>query len=285
MTEKLAYSYTVLRYVHDVVTDEFVNVGVVVHVPSRGQLHIKTRSSIGRIKCAFPDLDRSAFVSAMSAVTRGVTKISREIRESGFLAKEGNAASFARLALPADESSIQLSDIGTGATADVEKTLERLYGRFVTRYDTRPTHRRSDEDVWRPVKEKLAERKVHVRFEKKTVVGAADEISFKHAWKNGRWHAYEPVSLDLADSDGIKDKARRWRGHLDAVADGADEELKLHIILGAPQTPALIPAYRKAVEILRAAPFQPAIYEESQVEDLVSEIEDEVRAHDAAVTR
>lgn len=58
------------------------------------------------------------------------------------------------------------------------------------------------------------------------------------------WHAYEALSLDLADADGIKDKARRWRGHLDAVFEGKnDPNLELNFILGAPTDPKLISAY------------------------------------------
>jgi hypothetical protein len=41
------------------------------------------------------------------------------------------------------------------------------------------------------------------RLEETVVPSATDEIAFKHAWKNGKWHAYEPVSLDPADADDI----------------------------------------------------------------------------------
>ena len=83
----------------------------------------------------------------------------------------------------------------------------------------------------------------------------------------------------MADAEGIKDKARKWRGHLDAVHDGATEEVKLHLVMGAPHDPSLIPAYHSAVKILRNSPFQPSIYTENQIDQLVDEIEDEVRSH------
>ena len=46
MTEKQAYSYTVLRYIHDVVSGETLNVGVVMHAPAVGFL--KARAQDGR---------------------------------------------------------------------------------------------------------------------------------------------------------------------------------------------------------------------------------------------
>jgi hypothetical protein len=125
----------------------------------------------------------------------------------------------------------------------------------------------------------MTERGVAVLLERKDIVGKTDTISFDHAWKNGVWHAYEPLSLDLADGDGIKDKARRWLGHLAAVADESSEAFKVYFILGKPQTTTLLPAYEKAKAILARAPGEPAIYEEDQIDGLVTAIEDEYRAH------
>lgn len=278
MTGKKPYSYTVLRYVHDITTAEFVNVGLVLHVPSERDLRVRTRHTIGRIKDLFPDLDRQAFVAAMTAVERGLKSVAHDVATAGMLAKDCDAAALARRALPTDYSSLQWSPVGTGLTDDADKTFNRLYERFVTRYDEHVPRRRSDDDVWRPVRNLLEERQVPVPFEKKEIVGKADVISFDRTWKNGVWHAYEPVSLDLADADGIKDKARRWLGHLAAVADRPSDQFKVYFILGKPQTRALLPAYENAKAILACAPGEPNIYEEDEVDLLVSSIEDEYRA-------
>ncbi len=280
MTEQRSYTYTTLRYVHDVRTGEFLNVGVVIHAASLGRLEFKTRKTFGRAKHMFPDLDGEAFRASMQAIDRALAAQGRQIAEAGLMAGDGNAVSVARKALPADDSTLQWSELGSGVTDDLTKALDRLYARMVTRYDTHTTRRRTDEDVWRPVREKLDQLEIAIPLEEKIVASATDEVSFKHAWKNGKWHAYEPLSLDLADADGIKDKARRWRGHLAAVADGAREDLKLHFIVGAPQNAALRPAYQNALTILRQADFSPSVYEDNQIDTLVAEIEDEVRAHE-----
>lgn len=280
MTEQRSYTYTTLRYVHDVRTGEFLNVGVVIHAPSLGRLEFKTRKTFSRAKRMFPDLDSDAFHAAMRAVDRALAAQARQLSEAALLAGDGNAVSIARQALPADDSTLQWSELGSGVTDDLAKALDRLYARMVTRYDTHSTPRKTDDDVWRPVREKLAQLEIPIQLEEKIVTSATDEIAFKHAWKNGKWHAYEPLSLDLADADGIKDKARRWRGHLAAVADGAREDLKLHFIVGAPQNPALRPAYQNALTILRRAEFNPTVFEDTQIDTLVAEMEDEVRAHE-----
>ena len=69
MKDGRPYTYTVLRYVHDVMTAEFVNVGVILHVPSMGLVKARIRPSMGpRLRGVFPDLDRDAFTRTMRAV-------------------------------------------------------------------------------------------------------------------------------------------------------------------------------------------------------------------------
>ena len=279
MTENRAYSYTILRYVHDVVSGEALNVGVAMHAPASGFLRVRTRKTIGRLKYVFPDLDRQAFVDAMKAVDRGFASVSKRAKGEFLIDPQTDARRLALKVLPHDDSALQWSPVSTGLTANPAKTFERIYERYVARFDRKADRRRrTDEDIWRPVREKLAERDVHVPFEQKVVVGTQDRIEFKKAWKNGRWHAYEAVSFDLADADHIKGKARRWRGHLSAVEDGNSEDIDLHFVLGSPQDRSLMPAYETAKQILEGAPFATEVVDEEDVDDLVATLEDEYRA-------
>ena len=127
MTEKQAYAYTVLRYVHDVVSGEALNVGVVMHAPSVGILKVQTRKTIGRLKNVFPDLDRHDFVEAMRAVDRGLADIAKQAKDEPLLDGQSDARSHALKVLPSDDSALQWSPVGTGLTADPAKTFKRLY--------------------------------------------------------------------------------------------------------------------------------------------------------------
>ncbi|TGN75979.1 DUF3037 domain-containing protein [Bradyrhizobium yuanmingense] len=282
MKQKQQFSFVVLRYVHDILTAEFVNVGLVMYLPAEGKVIAKTRSTIGRLRGVFPDLDRPAFQLAMSNVRRGLQKIAKRKSTAGMFKSLESVASIAREAVPHDDSSLQWSPVGGGLTANPKETFDRLYSQFVSRYDQKTSHRRTDEEIWRPVIAKLAERHLEARLQEKVISGAVDDVTFKHAWKNGQWHVYEPVSFDLAEADSIKSKAREWLGHLSAVvADGTAEPFKPHFFVGAPSDPKLIPAYEAAKKILRQAPNGPEVFEEAQLDELVSQIEDEVRAHGA----
>lgn len=281
MTEKQAYSYTVLRYVHDVVSGEALNVGVVMHAPKAELLKVRTRKTIGRLKRVFPDLNRRAFVMSMRAVDRGVAAVAKRATNLTLFDEDTDARSHALKVLPNDDSALQWSPVGTGLTADPAKTFERLYTRYVARYDLKSDKRRTDEDIWRPVRDRLTERGIDIPFETKAVVGTQDQIEFERAWKNGQWHAYEALSLDLADAEGIKVKARRWLGHLAAVQDGASEQIELHFLLGRPQDASLMGAYENAKAILAKVPFKAEVFDENDVDDLVTSIESEFRTHSA----
>lgn len=278
MSGRETYSYTVLRYVHDVMTGEFVNVGIVLHAASG--LKSKFRSTYGRVSSVFPTLDEKAFKEALRAVKSTIERLEKNERSAGFFQSTPDAAAFAKRALVADDSSFQWSPPGSGITRDAATTLDQLYDRFVTRHEKHGTRRRDDADVWKPIREKLEELDLADRFQERTFRGSVEEITLEHAWKNGKWHAIEAISLDLADAAEVKKKAHRIRGHLDSVADGLSEEIALNLVLGQPTNPELLDAYSAARKILEKATFHPTIIEETQAQDLVLRLADEILSHE-----
>jgi hypothetical protein len=280
---KRRYTYTVLRYVHDPLTSEFVNVGLVLHFPESSGgpaiLKARTRNTIGRMREMFPNLDKSAFSATMRTINRVLSNLASQLTSDGMFASPGDARAFAQQVLPSDDSSLQWSPVGSGVAEDPETTFERIYSRLVTRYDIRNVARRSDEEIWKPVRQRLEERHLSVALEPKTITGGDDKIEFQHAWKNGAWHVYEPVSLDLADAEGIYRKAHRWLGQLASVTPEALESFHPYFIVGAPSDPHLESAYRRALKILKKSPGQVEVFEEAEIEQLVDRIENEMRAH------
>lgn len=175
-------------------TAEFVNAGVVLHSPSLSGipsvLKVSTRKTFGRVRDVFPDLDRDAFKQVMRTIERQLKRLSESLASEGLISSDGDASTFAQQVLPRDDSSLQWSTVGGGVANDIEKAFDRLYARFVTRYDTKSVPRRSDEEIWKPVRQRLEERNLPLELEPKTIVGGDDKIEFQHAWKNGAWHVF-----------------------------------------------------------------------------------------------
>lgn len=276
------YNYTVLKYVHDVVTGEFVNVGLVFFAPRHGAdapvVLYEFKDRIQRLRPMFPNIDRTAFILSLSAIRSKAKSVTKAIQRDNMFA-EGDALSLATSILARDGSSLQWSDIGTGIAKDLQKEFDRIVERMLSTYDRKTDARRDDEDVWRPVRQALNERNVAIALEPHIIRGSVDTVEFQHAWKNGKVHAYEPISFDLAEASRIKDKARRWRGNLDAAQDGASEDFRAHFIAGKPSNPNLMTAYYSALDIIRQSASSPEVYEESQIDSLVAKIEDEYLCH------
>jgi hypothetical protein len=279
MSTKIAYTYTILRYIHDTSTGEFINTGVVLLARDQRYLGVKLRHTHGRLSAMFPDLDRDAFKSAMRVVERAIKDLAESYRKDDLFPLEGDAVTMARSVLPADDSSLQWSSIGGGLTSDPAATMEHLFDRLVARYDGKSERVKiTDEDVWRPIKERLDRSGLTAQLKPTVIHGRVDELKFERAWKNGVWHCYEPLSFDLADAEYIKDKARRWSGFLSTVRDAADQ-FKPIFIVGAPHDEKLQPAFKTAVEILRNSPVPPEVFTDTEAEELASKIEAEIVDH------
>jgi len=252
-----AYSYTVLRYVHDTTTGEFVNVGVVLYSPAFKYASALCRPTYARLTGLFPGVDGEAFKRLMKLVQARLEELgAKSWDELPLEGKPDSVMTLVHQVLPADDSSLQWSSPGGGVTDNPAATLEKLFDRLVAFYDERPERpRRKDEDVWRTYKRTLEARNVLKHLESKTITGADDEVEFPYAWKNGVWHCFEPLSFDLASADGIRAKAHSVLGRMMSVRD-APEEFKVYLLLGEPQNADLRPAYLRARNILNKLPVE-----------------------------
>jgi hypothetical protein len=283
MNERQPYTYVLLRYRHDPLAGEFANVGVLVHAPKGGFLRAAVRPRAGpRLHRMFPGMSRPDFHAAMHSIERSIEALADQ--DGGdLLSSLGDASAFARRALPADDSSFFWGPVGSGLTADPERTLARLYARFVTQYDAAAAGQALDDTaVWRPVQDLLAARRIADRLQPKVIRSSVGSVAFEHAWKNGAWHVYQPVSFDLASDDHIQAKAVKWAGNLLILRD-AEEPFETHFIVGAPRDTRLGDAYRRALDALRLPRPDAEIVDEGAIEGLVDRLASELRAHDAAV--
>jgi hypothetical protein len=156
-TNRVPFTYVVLRYRHDSFAGEFANVGVVVHAPTLGFLDAKIRRTIGRLGKMFPDLNGDALKGSLKNIERAIKHLASP-QAGDLFARSKDAGAFARAVLPEDDSSFVWGPVGSGLTANPAETLSRLYSRFVARYDEQQRQHRDDAAIWKPVRDRLAER-------------------------------------------------------------------------------------------------------------------------------
>lgn len=272
---KTAYTYTVLRYVHDTGTGEFMNAGVALYAPDARFVGALCRTTYGRLTKLFPGMDGDAFKSLMRYIQSEFERIGDRIAEELPLnGKAKNVMEIALSILPRDDSSLQWSEMGSGLTENPSLTLDKIYSRMVERYEQAPRATgRTEEEVWRKYKKDLEEKHVLAKLVQKTIVSrtADDEITFEHAWKNQQWHCIEPASFDLVDPDSVIEKAHRWLGQITSVRDSA-EPFKLYMLLGEPQLERLRSAFTKAQNILNKMPGEKELIRENESAAFAEEV-------------
>lgn len=279
MTDRQPFSYVVLRYRHDPLAGELINVGVVLYAAGANFLKAAVRTTYGRLTKLYPDLEGSALTGDLRRLETALKRFA-ESDASGMFASEHTAGSFAKRAIDDPAGSYVWSDTKYGVTGSPEDELQRLYERFIGRFDHVQTARRSDADVWRPARDKLLEKQLASFFEQKTIRSSRDEVSFDHAWKNGIWHCFQPLSFDLADTDSIQNKAARWVGHMVGLSN-SEEAFRPYFIVGKPSEAKLSPAYERAIAFLSEAPSPnaPVVIREDEIESFVEELEQKMQHH------
>ena len=276
---KVPYSFSILRYVHDPVTQEFINIGVAVFSPEAQYLRAICTTSYGRITHMFQPIDGPRF-----------RQLARHIQDQICAAEEGyqSALPFESVptiehllakVLPPDDSAIQFSKAGVGLSADLDRTLHELFQRHVEQYTASgESPRRSDEDIWRVFREPLDRALVTPRLKPKRIVAPNFDYEFERAWKNQRWHVYEPLSFDLVEASSMLMKANRWLGQATSLLESS-EPFKIHFMLGEPQDERLRGAFTKAENILNMIQAPKEFIRESEAEAFAQELAREVQGH------
>lgn len=277
---KTNYSTIILRYVHDVVTGEFANIGVVLYAPEQRFLEARFATSYERLNAIFLKIDHLHYRALMRYMANRFEELGAEIRAGLNVPPVNSLSQIGKEVLPPDDSSLQWSQQGGGITDDPARALGDLYKRMVERFIADSTQvSRSDEEIAKAFKTRLG--KVAAKLSEKTIETSDYKYDFQFAWKNDVWHLYEAVSFDLVDPNSIREKANRWLGRGVALND-ARERFKIHFLLGEPQQPGPKDAFENALHLLQKIPGQKELVREAEIDLFAEHVAEEIVKYDAA---
>ncbi len=278
---KTRYSFSVVRYVHDVVGGEFVNVGVALYAPDVNFIDAKCTNKYGRLSKLFISVDGDQFRGLMSFLETQIDDARRKLEgEFQFSRKPRDILDILHRIVPKDDSSLQFSQPGAGLTADPDKILRELFERYVERYSEKKEYAaRDDNEVWKIFKQPLEQKRVTKYLQPHQIVTNDYEYEFEHAWKNKQWRVLEPLAFDLGNAHSIKVKAARCLGRA-VDLQNAKEKFKLYMLLGRPLREELMPAYTKAENILNKIPIAKEFVREDEAEDFANEVQREIEQHE-----
>lgn len=140
------YTFSVLQYRHDAWTGEALNVGVLLSAPDVGFLKMKVTTNPSRLKQAYPDLDTERLQKLLKAVEISVSSFAKEIKQGSSSSDQLTSSSIARKMLPEDDSALRWLEPGAGTTSAPQEELDRLFSRYVGRWEHGPTSNMAFDD-------------------------------------------------------------------------------------------------------------------------------------------
>lgn len=279
---KTPYSFSVLRYVHDIVTGEFVNVGVILFAPKVRFLGAICSQRYSRLTKMFSNIDGEHYRQTTGYFQAKIEEEGeRLISELPLIELPDRVTAFASRILPLDDSTLQFSPEGYGLTEKPKETLEQLYSRYVEKYYEKPDRpSRTDDEVWRVYKKSFEEKHILAKLSPHQIIGHNYDYEFKYSAKNGKWHLQEPISFDLLEASSIADKANNWLGRITSLMDGG-EIFKLNILFGGPRDEKLNKSFVKAQNILHRMECEHQFIKEDEAGPFAENLKKEIEASHA----
>lgn len=125
----LRYSYSILRYVHDVVTGEHLNVGVLVVSAVRHE--IRMAKSLARIKQAFPSVDADMLRRQLDEFASGFAREADRVAEEHRGVRTASHFIQGVFGSSGCDTSFQWTEGGSGVAAYHDDVIASLMARFV----------------------------------------------------------------------------------------------------------------------------------------------------------
>jgi hypothetical protein len=269
------YQYQIVSYIHDRVTSEFVNIGIVVFNPESSYLKSKFITKYGRISQFFNEINGHALLSTLKQIEKCIIKKAKEPISSKNLEEITNSI------LAKNDGAITFSGIYYGVDVEFDAALEGLFERMINKYtDDHDKQIIDDHYVWKNVyKQYFDKYDITRRLKPHAIKTSHDDIKFDKAWKNEIWHCYEPVSFDLKQIDTIKNKIYKWSGILSEL-EKSNEEMHLYFLTRNPSIHKSVIGFIDDTFLQRASKLiQVSLINESQAEEFALSVSKEITEH------
>ncbi len=263
------YQFSLLRYVHNVATEEFVNIGVVMWVPAEKQFLYRLTERYGRLSNFFNGFNSAGYRQMLR-------ELKHRLREAG--KKETSHVETISDLLPRivliESGCFQWSAAMGGIAVDPAQRLNQLFVEMIERHEDQQTSIRRDEAaVMKDVAARFRQHGIATKLnENVEVKGGKYSYKFKYGWQNGKRQMMEPISFDYEDKERVIEKANRWAGRLYNLRQPEDD-FQMTGIVAPPQDPQLAEAFKQALEMLADAPKVRKLIREDQIESFIPEIE------------
>lgn len=248
---KAPFQATVVRYLHDVLSGEFINIGVVLFSKEAVYTGARFLSQWSRVSAAFPTADLPHLRRIASAIEEACPP-----NEPTLFLPDVDLAAFQNRVLSRDDAGIQFSPIISGVTDSPARTLSELHARYVEQHLQAETSSvaRTDTQVWQDFVRRMVShvdvlnrlRPLKLRSPRTPTY----QYDFEKAWKNAQWHIAQPVSLDMVNAGAIREKAIQWTGRIIALHP-SEQNANVVFLVGMPRGSVPEPIRQAATDAIQ----------------------------------
>jgi hypothetical protein len=275
------YQFQVVRYIHDRITGEFVNVGIVLYMPESQFLKSKFINKFSRLSHFFVDLNGHSLLNALRQFDKEINIISKRLSRNDLFERFSSIEEITNSILTKDDSALECCTMNSGIDLDEQSALDDLFERLINKYNhdsDKDSH--DDKYVWRKVYKKyFDENGITNKLKEHTVHTVHDVIQFDKAWKNGVWNCYQTLSFDLKRTDSIKSKVYKWSGILSEL-ENSSETLHLYFLTVSPNRNRTIKKFIEDTLNRQSKKIQVSIITEKQAESFAVSVKKEIEAHE-----
>lgn len=282
---KAKYEAVAVRYVHDVLTGEFLNIGVVVMCHTQGFLRSRFISQWTRVTDAFCNADKVHLVRVVAALQSECASWMKHEEKQGTktMFPDEHIGTFLRRVVPDLDGAIQFSPVAMGLASDLEVATEQMFVRYVTKHSPtlEASESRTDEEIWQRFAAQTGRRKLLEKLRPHELVGEHFSLTFESSWVNGVVNVVQSISLDMKQPRDISEKSVSWFGKVKALTPKRSHSL-VSLLVGLPPSSRYeqFAAANKGIALLRESLVGEAeIYTEEQGELLLDKIEHDLATH------
>ena len=262
-----AYYCRVLRYVNNVFTHEFANIGLMMWIPQSEQIFFHAITRYERISQFFDNFDGKIYRQRIHNLSKSYSRLNSDLGTLR-LYKENPSEVFYEL-LPKDVSCFQWSSPIAGICSKPEQRFEQLFNKYVGVYKL---HTPAEYDtIWGVVRDELKKHDLYKRVQLDFPMQAANfNWPFKISWNNGIRQVLEPIPLAFQRPRKIIDNANIWSGRLALLAKV--HNFKCTAVISNAPTGSTTEAYNEAYAILRNVHSMRNVITENGMSDYIHEI-------------
>ena len=275
------FQYQILRFLPDRVSEEFINLGVVIYDPRHNKLIAKFIDKTGRLSQVFPDANIKYILKTIKHIDNQLGVVEKRFSNELEFEKCDDISIITRSVFPKDDSALFFTEPKNILDIDINIVCTYLFDRLISvnEPDSEKEYK-NDKDVWSKVYKQyfdtlniskyLTPTKMNTKF---------DQVEFEHTWRNGHINFFEPVNFNLEKPENIKNKVFRWAGQIDELKT-ANEPSHLYLLSILPDNNQKIKNFIKEFLSSKSTDeVKVEIVTPENVDNITRGLKDEFEAH------